>query len=212
MPRVDTLSVADCRNAVAASNAKSMAKRHKYPPYESDFLRRCCTFAAPACGPRCFCQKVGSSGVWSLRPDVELDTFLDCYANLWARGVSTLKTTVHNRRRPAGRRFSNMVPILRAIADRWRDWDGQGNSLPQVISETRRCYFCDDAFDHVRPIVSKIRGLVSDSTGVCTSKLISQLFYDIAVPFDTGRRDHVGGCEDLANGAANERRRLSPPR
>ena len=185
MPRVGGLSVADWRGVVAASNAKAMAKRHKYPPYEADFLRRCCAFGAAACGPRCFCQEVGSTGVWSLRPDVDFATFLDCYANLWARGVSTLKAAVYDRRKPARGRFRNMVRILRAIADLWPDWDGRGNSLPQVVSEISRCYFCDDAFDHVRPIASRIRGLIYDSTGVATSKLISQLFYDIAVPFDS---------------------------
>jgi len=57
--------------------------------------------------------------------------------------------------------------------------------LPLSVSEIGRCYFCDDAFTLMKPIVCEIHKLAGDSTGVFTSKLVSQLFYEIAVPFDT---------------------------
>jgi hypothetical protein len=145
---------------------------------------------------------MGCSGVWSLRQDLEFEPFLDSYANLWARGVSTLKLALRDPKRQAGGRFRNMVPVLMAVKDRWSVWDDQGRSLPQTVGDIKRCYFCDDVFDLIRPITDRIRGLAHDTTGVSTAKVISQLFYDVAVPFDTKSKasQKISGYDPLALG------------
>jgi len=166
-----------------------MAKPHRYPPREAAFLHTCCEFVSPTCDPTCFCRQAGCIGVWSLRADVDFDTFLKCYADLWVRGCSDgLREYIRDRDRSPGGRWTYLAPLFRELRDRWDDWAGQGRSLPSVVSSIRRCYFCDDAFERIHPIVRQIEAFGCDQRGIYTAKLISQLFYDIAVPFDTGGR------------------------
>ena len=203
MPDISRLSVLDWQELVAGSNRFAMTKRHKYPPCEERFLQNCCEFVPPACGPSCFCRKVGNCGVWTLRADIEFEQFLDSYANLWTPGwKDALRRYLDDPdAQPAGR-LTNMAPVLREAKRLWGSWTN-GHSLPQVINSVRRCYFCDDAFECIDPIVSRIQTFASDSTGIPTSKLISQLFYDIAVPFDnqakTGQQSF--GCDPYSYGA-----------
>jgi hypothetical protein len=186
---VETLSVDKWRRAVSGSNAGAMRKRHQYPPYEGAFLLHCCTWQESTCGANCFCRKVGGGWVWTLRPDLDFETFLDFYADLWI-GVqgSSFKGYVNEDTRPVFARWATGVRLLREVKVLWVDWDGRNHSLPELVSQVRRCYFCNDAFDQVAPFVESIQGLWPDSTGVFTSKLLSQLFYDIAVPFDSASK------------------------
>lgn len=78
---------------------------------------------------------------------------------------------------------------------RWSNWDGQSNSLPALASKIKRCYFCDDSFHRIKPIIQTILGVGGDTTGVYTSKFVSQLFYDIAVPFDTASARRQRKCD-----------------
>ncbi len=194
MVRIDRLSVADWKSRISASNAKAMTKRHKYPLYEGEFLKNCCVWRPPTCGPNCFCQSVGCSGVWSLRSDLDFDTFLDSFSKLWVRGVSTLARDVNNPQRPPTGRWRTATRVLRELKGRWIIWNGDGNALPQVVGAIRRCCFCDDAFDSIAPILSQVRRLAPDNTGVYTSKVISLLFYDIAVPFDSKSKQNQKRC------------------
>lgn len=83
-------------------------------------------------------------------------------------------------------RYKNSVPVLRAIKHKWNNWDGKGNSLAKLVNQYRYTYLCDGVFDEIQGLVNQIKQVCSvDGTGVYTSKLISQLFPDIAVPFDT---------------------------
>lgn len=162
-----------------------MRKSHKYPCYEGAVLTNCCTFQESECQSSCFCRKVGCEGIWTLRSDLDFQTFLSSFANLWVRGSSAFTRDVTDSRSEALGRWANGVRLLREIKKRWSNWDGNGNTLPRVVSEVKHCYFCDDSFTRIRPIVQTIVEMVDDSTGVYTSKLVSQIFYDIAVPFDT---------------------------
>ncbi len=186
MPRIDALTGESWRRFVSDSNQAAMRKSHQYPRYEGQFLDDCCTFRKPECRPLCFCRRVGCDGVWTLRPDVEFHDFLSHFRKLWVRGAGAFSDYVENDSRSGmPKEWKNAVLLLREIRRRWSVWDEHGNSLPLVVSEIRRCYFCDDSFTLMKPIVSAIHKLTGDSTGVFTSKLVSQLFYDIAVPFDT---------------------------
>ncbi len=186
MPRIDSLTDEDWRRIVSLSNQAAMRKKHKYPRYERPFLDGCCTFQQAECTPKCFCREVGCSGVWTLRPDVKFRDFLSHYCNLWVRGAQAFVAYVENDSRSGmPKEWKNAVLLLREIRRRWSNWGEHGNSLPLEVSKIRRCYFCDDAFTLLKPIVCEIHKLADDSTGLFTSKLVSQLFYDIAVPFDT---------------------------
>jgi hypothetical protein len=187
MAYIRSLSVDAWKQAIADSNARAMQKRHQYPPCEGAFLEECCVFAPPSCNASCFCRQVGCNGVWTLRPDLDFGTFLECYAELWVRGSTAFRLAVAGER-AATRRTVNGIRVLQGLEESWSDWDGAGHSLPEVVSEVRRSYFCDDAFDLIQPSAKRIQGLAYDSTGIYTAKLISQLFYDIAVPFDTNSR------------------------
>jgi hypothetical protein len=127
----------------------------------------------------------GSKGIWNLRPDLDFDTFLDSFAKLWVRGSPAFKEEVNYSGSKANGRWAGGIRLLREIKKRWSNWDKSGKSLPSVVSTIRHCYFCDESFNRITPVIRTIVGMVDDSTGVYTSKLISQLFYDIAVPFDT---------------------------
>ena len=179
------LSVDEWKETIAASNARAMQKRHQYPPHEGAFLLHCCTFQAPTCPADCFCHTVGNDGVWTLRPDLGFDAFLDAFANLWVTGRSSFKDAVHDPTFETRTRWRYGARLLCEVKTRWSDWDGRGHSLPQLASHVRRCYFCNDAFDLIAPFVDTIRELPGDNSGIYTSKLVSQLFYDIAVPFDS---------------------------
>ncbi len=186
MPRIDSLTEEGWRRFVSDSNQAAMRKSHQYPPFEGQFLDDCCTFQQPECGPLCFCRKVGCGGVWTLRPDVKFQDFLSHYCNLWVRGAQAFIAYVENDSRSGmPKEWKNAVLLLREIRRRWPKWDEHGNSLPLEVSKIRRCYFCDDSFTLMKPIACEIQKLAGDSTGLFTSKLVSQLFYDIAVPFDT---------------------------
>ena len=183
---IEHLSVENWRSRVSRSNRNAMQKRHKYPRYEGAFLTECCTFQESDCPWSCFCKKVGCGGVWVLRPDLEFQTFLRHFAQLWDRGSDALRQKVNDSRLLATGRSKNAVPILQELQKQWSNWDGSGNSLPSVVHKIRCCYFCNDSFTQIMPHVKTIVNLASDSSGVYTSKLISQVFYDIAVPFDNG--------------------------
>jgi hypothetical protein len=186
---IRSLSVQQCKEIIFRSNERVMQKPHQYPPQEGVFLLKCCIFVESACHESCFCQKTGCSGVWTLRPDLDFDTFLDSYANLWVQGLHRIiREEVNNTTIQPPKRRRSGVFLLKKIKKRWSNWDDEGNSLPQLASRIQRCYFCDDVFTRINPFIEaiqKIQTSVGDNTGVYTSKLVSQLFYDIAVPFDT---------------------------
>ena len=182
------LTVEQWRERISASNAGAMRKRHKYPPQEGAFLLHCCTFQEPTCSTDCFCREVGNDGVWTLRADLAFDAFLDAFANLWVTGLSSFTEAVRDPKVQTGARWRYGMQLLREVKVRWSDWDGQGHSLPELASQVRRCFFCDDAFDLISPFVETVRALPGDDSGIYTSKLISQLFYDIAVPFDSNSK------------------------
>jgi hypothetical protein len=183
------LTVEQWRETISASNARAMPKRHQYPPHEGAFLLHCCTFQELTCSADCFCRKVGNDGVWTLRPDLAFDAFLDAFANLWVTGLSSFKNAVQDPRVQTAARWRYGMQLLREVSAHWSDWDGQGHSLPELASCVRRCFFCDDAFDLITPFVETIRGLPGDKSDIYTSKLVSQLFYDIAVPFDSSSKE-----------------------
>ena len=186
MPLIDSLTEESWRRIVSDSNQAAMRKRHKYPLYERPFLDCCCTFQQAGCTPECFCRRVGCSGVWTLRPDVEFRVFLSHYCNLWVEGKQTFIGYVENDSRTGWpTEWNNAVPLLREIRRRWSNWDEHGSSLPSVVSKIRRCYFCNDSFSLIMPTVRVIENLNIDAHKLFTSKLVSQLFYDVAVPFDT---------------------------
>ena len=139
----------------------------------------------PACKASCFCNKVGCTGIWTLQPTLQFELFLSHFSSLWVRGSNAFCRAVNDFDSGPPPRWANGVRLLREIKKRWPNWDENGNSLPAVVGQIRRCYFCDDSFARIAPIVERVRGLGDDTTGVYGSKLTSQLFYDIAVPFDT---------------------------
>jgi len=122
---------------------------------------------------------------------------------LWLRGAQAFIDYVENDSRSGmPKEWKNAVLLMHEIRRRWSNWDEHGNSLPLSVSEIGRCYFCDDAFTLMKPIVCEIHKLAGDSTGVFTSKLVSQLFYDIAVPFDTksAKNQKASGYEPKSYG------------
>jgi len=172
-----------------------MGKRHKYPRYEEKYIERCCTFQQSECGPSCFCRSVGCGGVWTMRADIEFKNFLAHFCQLWVRGASAFSDYIESEGQVGiPPRWRNAVLLLRKIGRRWSNWDGHYHSLPSLVNKIRRCYFCDDSFQLINPFVREIRELSDDTTGVFTSKLVSQLFYDIAVPFDTGSAKSQKAC------------------
>jgi hypothetical protein len=195
MPCIDSLTEESWRLFVSDSNQAAMRKKHKYPLYERPFLDGCCTFQQAECTPKCFCHKVGCGGVWTLRSDVKFQVFLSHYCNLWVTGKQAFTNYVENDSRTGWPpRWKNGIRLLREIKKQWPNWDGYGHSLPSVVSSVTRCYFCDDSFTLMKPVVQTIQGMVVDKRGVYTSKLVSQLFYDIAVPFDTDSRKKQKAC------------------
>jgi len=182
---INQLSPEEWKTIVSKSNHAAMRKSHQYPRYEGAFITSCLTFLESKCRSSCFCQMVGCKGIWTLRPDLDFDTFLNSFATLWVRGSPAFTEGVDNPGSGANGRWASGIRLLRELNKRWRNWDGIGKSLPSVVSAIRHCYFCDESFDRITPVVQTIVEMIDDSTGVYTSKLVSQLFYDIAVPFDT---------------------------
>ena len=194
MPRIDNLDPVTWKSIVSKSNHAAMRKRHKYPCYEEDFLAECCAFTHVACESSCFCQSVGCSGAWVLRADLDFDVFLQHFSRLWVRGSRAFVETVKNPSLKVPPRWANGIHLLRELQKQWCNWNQSGQTLPSVVARIKRCYFCDDSFAQITPIVRGIRELVADATGVYTSKLVSQLFYDVAVPFDTASAKRQKEC------------------
>ncbi|HMU88899.1 MAG TPA: hypothetical protein PKC11_14905, partial [Agitococcus sp.] len=130
---------------------------------------------------------------WVIKADLPFSIFLKHYANLWAKGqFDTLNKMVNNQNLSADGRYKNLVSVLRAVQKKWNNWDGYGNSLTKLASQFRYTYLCDDAFDKIQKLINEIQVVCQDdTTGVYTSKLISQLFPDIAIPFDTASKQKM---------------------
>mgnify|MGYP000595609344 CR=1 FL=1 len=188
MPAINEPSAEQWKQTIAASNEAAMNKRHKYPPCEGEFLQECCVFVEQDCPPTCFCRKVGCSGVWTLRADLDFGLFVRHYANLWIRGLDRFCDYVMIGTGYPEPRWRAGAELLRNLKPAWHDWDGHGRSLAQIAASVRRCYFCNDAFELIAPVASKVRQWALGTSGVHASKLLSQLFYDIAVPADTQAR------------------------
>ncbi len=100
------------------------------------------------------------------------------------------------------------MAVLGELKSRWKNWDGKGNSLPELANQYKYTFLCDDSFEKIRPLVSSARSICTDSTGVYTSKMISQIFPDIAIPFDTASKSIMKQCgynpNDYGNGMLKE--------
>ncbi|MBM3240594.1 hypothetical protein FJZ31_30285 [Candidatus Poribacteria bacterium] len=165
-----------------------------YPRQEPKFLIECYEFVNPNCSLDCFCRKNGCDGVWVLKDNVSYDVFVYHYANLWARGSEDFINKVSNDNLEIGQvRWSAGIQILRRLKNNWNNFNSSGESLPQKINKIRRCFFCNDSFEITKNIIEDIKSIVRNS-GVYRSKLISSLFYDIIIPFDTESRDRQENC------------------
>jgi len=149
---------------------------------------------AVECDESCFCRQIGNTGAWVIKENLEFDDFLDHYANLWAQGSSSLIGKVKDSKQSPSHREMYSVPVLRALKERWTDWDGHGNSLPNLANQIRYTFLCDDGFNQIDSIVKVARTLCTDNTGVYTSKMISQIFPEIVIPFDTASKSIMRRC------------------
>lgn len=194
MPNIQQIHTPqDWSNIVSASNTNAMNKRHKYPRFEKGYFESCLEYVNTSCNNDCFCKKIDNQGAWVIKVDLPFSIFLKHYANLWAKGqFNTLNKKVNNQNMAAEARYANLVPVLRAIKEKWDNWDGKGNSLTKLANQHRYTYLCDDAFDKIQELINEIQIVChEDTTGVYTSKLISQLFPDIAIPFDTASKQKM---------------------
>jgi|CXWL01.1.fsa_nt_gi hypothetical protein len=189
---------------VAESNLNAMNKTHQYPRFEKSYIINCLEYVEPICDADCFCRNIENTGVWAIRSNLTFPVFLDYYAKLWVRGSAEFINKVNNIELQVGRRLKNAVFLLRAISAQWDSWEGNGNSLPQLANQLRYCYFCDNGFQQINQLCAQILAISNDTTGVYTSKLISQLFPDIAIPFDTKSGNKMRRCgyepNDYGNG------------
>jgi len=193
MPIIHSLRAQAWKAIVFDSNTNAMKKTHKYPLFEKAFFESCLDYVDTNCNADCFCKTIHNQGAWVIKADLKFDTFLEHYANLWARGqFNTLSNMLNHQYFIAEGRYKNLVPVLRVIKLKWNNWDGQGNSLAKLANQYKYTHLCDGSFEKIQGLVEQIKELCSvDTTGVYTSKLISQLFPDIAVPFDTASSQHM---------------------
>lgn len=195
MPNIQQIPTPqDWKNIVSASNANAMNKQHQYPRFEKGYFESCLEYVSTNCNTDCFCKKIDNQGAWVIKADLPFTDFLEHYANLWAKGqFVTLDSMINNQNAAAMGRYKNLVPVLRAIQKKWDNWDGHGNSLTKLANQHRYTYLCDKSFQgEIQKIIKDIKKVCNkDSTGVYTSKLISQLFPDIAIPFDTASKQEM---------------------
>jgi hypothetical protein len=205
LPCIRNLNEEAWEIAVSASNAAAMQKKHAYPTYEESFFEQCLEYVDLTCADGCQCRENGSDKVWVVKRDLEFEVFLRHYADLWVRGSARFIDKVNNEAIDIGRRDRNSVPLLRYIRAKWDNWDGDGNSLPHLANQHRNSLFCDNAFAVIEAMREQIQCHVVDNTGVYTSKLLSQLFPDVVIPFDTQSRLNMIYCgynpAQLGNGA-----------
>lgn len=191
MPEINLLTPNAWKVIVTKSNERAMSKHHQYPLFEYNFFSDCLKFVPTNCSSSCFCRKIHNNGVWVTKEEINFSTFLAHFVNLWARGSREIVHAVNTRRLVTGR-YKNAVAALIAIYDNWSNWDNTGKTLPSLINAQRKTILCDESFLSVKKIIDKIVDVCrSDTTGVYTSKIISQLFPDLAIPFDTASRNRM---------------------
>lgn len=189
MHLIKNLTLPRWREIVAESNNMAMAKKHKYPIFEYNYFSNCLEYLPTSCSEGCFCKNIYNDGVWVTRKSLTFDIFLENFVNLWAKGGRYIVSNVLEQKFVKSGRSKNAINILIEIQNNWNNWDGNGKSLPSLINEIRKTYVCDNSFEYIDIIVKRIEDLCDgDSTGVYKSKLISQLFPDIAIPFDTNSK------------------------
>lgn len=191
MPKINLLTPHTWESIVTTSNARAMSKHHQYPLFEYQFFSNCLTFVPTNCSHSCFCRKIHNNGVWVTKENLMFSTFLEHFINLWARGSRKIVHAVNTKTLVAGR-YKNAVATLIAISNNWNNWDNTGKTLPSLINTHRKTILCDASFSSERRIIGEIVNVCgSDTTGVYTSKIISQLFPDLAIPFDTASRNRM---------------------
>lgn len=182
-------TVANFKARIARSNiVKMTARSNFYPRKEWPYLSQCFDWKDQNCDGDCFCRQHGSSGVWTIKPKVPFNVFVFHYAALWAKGSADFYRMANNPQLdPGDARWAAGIRILRLLRPHWNNWKGTNVSLPATINKYRRCFFCDDAFSIISDLIAQIKAIITieDATGVYSSKLLSSLFYDTVIPYDT---------------------------
>lgn len=194
MPCINSLTTFTWKKEIANSNAAAMGKRHQYPIQEEQFFIDCLEYVNLCCPMDCGCRSLGGDKVWVLKRDLNFGVFLTHYANLWVLGSAGFIRNVYTKGVHPGGRSKNAISLMRYINSKWNNWDGKGSSLPQMSNNHRMSIFCDRAHDAIGAIQRQISRNVADSTGVYTSKFLSQLFPDIVVPYDTESAKRMVRC------------------
>lgn len=192
MTCINRLDLSSWRNKVSLSNANAMKKKHKYPEKEEDYFSSCLEYVEVTCNSECdfgACNRY----VWVIRKDMSFDIFLYHYAQLWVKGSKLFINQVNDSSEVKGRQ-KNSVPLMRAIKLKWDNWNNDDKSLSEIANSHRHTFFCKNGFSKIEEISSEIDDLFYDTTGVYKSKFISQLFPDIAIPFDTESKKKIMKC------------------
>jgi len=204
------------RETLAKSNAKM--KEQGYPAAEMGYIADCLTVQKCECNPEtCACAllrknagHVGCQLTYSLRSDLDFDTFLLHAPKLWKSNatihtITELLTKLENalaqntklgRDDLGGNEMAYLIVALLAVRIHWSGYNGI-KPLPSFANATKRTMLCFDAYKITHKLVKSlsekyyeiIRTTIKDKgdsvSGVYLSKMVSQIFYDIYIPHDT---------------------------
>ena len=189
--KIQSLTPTNLRTIISKSNTTAMGKKHRYPQFEKAYFLKCLDYVEVNCNQKCFCKIMHNNHTWVIKADLDFNIFLEHFINLWARGSKSIISKANNQGNVSGR-LKKAVPALRALKNRWNNWDKKGRSLPCLANTYRKTYLCDNSFEEIEYLINEIVDeCKDDTTGIYTSKIISQIFPDIAIPFDTASKSEM---------------------
>ena len=93
---------------------------------------------------------------------------------------------VKDEQQQNGGRFKYKIPLLNFLKNNWDNWDRKGNSLASLVNRNRLSILCNNQpYQVVEEVEHQLTGDNRGGTGVYVSKILSQLFPDLCIPFDT---------------------------
>jgi hypothetical protein len=171
------------KELINSSNIDAAGNNQKYIFWENIAILNDYECIACDCPKECWCRQHKCQGHYIIK-DISFDCFLDTYVKLWTpvHARNGIKEDVIWKRHFVGRQEKS-VQFLKDLKINY-------DNILDHVRQIRKCGFCDNVFDEIQTVLSG-SSLSLSISNLYQAKLLSQLFYDSIVAFDTASRRKI---------------------
>jgi hypothetical protein len=172
MGELANISLDKITEKIRTSNKESALGNQKYIYWENKAIIENYEFIPCECDDKCWCRQHSCTGHYRIKK-MTFEKFIDIYVTLWTppQVRDAVKAAVLKGLRFDGRQI-NAVKHLRRLQAKW-------DITIDEASRWVKCGLCN-----ILPKVPYIENLYE-------AKIISQLYYDVIIPFDTASRNRI---------------------